>query len=629
MAQAKGEPIRLYGLWPSSITVSDVSHRITLQDVQWNQDGATLVWLQNEFGAGVLYAKENQEAQQVLTRDQNVRAGVGYGGGDFCVRHDHVVFAERDGRLFQKHLKRHAVKAITPAFGHCASPAISPDGKWVVYVHSDGISDVLGIVDIDGDSWPQILAKGADFYMQPAWHPAGKQLAWIEWDHPNMPWDGTRLMLAEAAGTPPMPGERRLVAGGQDLPVSQPQFSPDGRWLSYIISDGEWEKLVVIELASGQAKTLVEGDGFTLSLPAWIQGIRNYGWCYDNRTLFYTQFAKGRSSIWSVNIADGVSQPVDTGAYTWIPQLAVSPVANQIALLASAPTIPSRVVLWDSNRLQVIARSSPENISPDYLSEPEMISWLAPDGTGVYGLYYSPKNPRYSGKGAPPAIINIHGGPTSSANIGYNAEISYFTSRGYAYVEVNHRGSSGFGRSYQLAQRHRWGLVDVEDAVGAADFLAAQGLADGKRLVISGGSAGGYTVLNALVRHPGRFKAGICRYGVSNLFTLDMDTHKFESRYNDSLIGPLPDAVEPYFELSPAFHAAKIRDPLAIFQGSEDQVVPPEQSEAIVRSLAANGIPHLYRLYQGEGHGFRKPENIADYLQQTEQFMQQHVLFTP
>jgi dipeptidyl aminopeptidase/acylaminoacyl peptidase len=621
--------IQPYGLWPSLITSDNICLRLGLQDVQWNSDGLTLVWLESRSGINTLYQKTGNEARQALTEGQNIRGTVGYGGGDFCIDQNQVLFGERNGRLYRRQLGYDSPKPITPPFGNCAAPQLSPDGRWVVYVHSDGIVDTLGIVDIDGQRWPQQLAQGADFYMQPAWHPSMKYLAWVEWDHPNMPWDGARLVLAELENSPPHITDQRVVAGSTDIPVSQPQFSADGRWLCYVISSGEWENLVLLDLETGEEKILVEGEGFTLSMPAWVQGIHNYGWNHQSQSLFYCRFTEGVAALWSVDIESGSSHQIDTGPYTWIQQVSVSPVADEVAFIASGPAVPERVVRWDGERLHVIARSEPENVPPEYLSEPEHVTWSAPDGMSVHGLFYPPKNPGYTCSGLPPAIVHIHGGPTSSAPVRYHAEAAYFTSRGYAYLEVNYRGSTGFGRSYQLAQRKRWGEVDVEDAVGAAEMLEKRHLADGNRLIISGGSAGGYTVLNALIRHPGRFKAGLCLYGVSNLFTLALDTHKFEAHYNDSLVGVLPDDAERYHAWSPVFHADRIQDPLAIFQGSEDNVVPPNQSEAIVAALASLGVPHVYRLYQGEGHGFRKNENIADYLQQAEQFLQQHVLFAP
>jgi dipeptidyl aminopeptidase/acylaminoacyl peptidase len=618
-----------FGLWPSPISVVNISQRLGLQDVQWNSDGQTLIWLESRSGVNTLYAKTGSNARQALTEEHNVRGTVGYGGGDFWIDQGRIVFAERNGRLYQRILGYARPKPVTPPFGHCAAPVLSPDDRWIVYVHSDDKTDVVAVVDVDGQHWPQQLATGADFYMQPAWHPDGSQLAWIEWDHPNMPWDGTRLILASIEGSPPQILEKRQISGGKDIPVSQPLFSPDGRWLSYLVCNSEWESLVLLNLITGEERTLVEGDGFTLSMPAWVQGIHNYGWNTNSQSLIYSRFTAGVASLWSVEIENGSSHQIDTGAYTSIQQVSVSPTSNEVAFIASGPSIPEQIIRWDGNQLHVIARSEPENISPDYLPVPEHVTWPGPDGMLVHGLFYPPQNPDYTCNGLPPAIIHIHGGPTSSATVRYNAEAAYFTSRGYAYLELNYRGSTGFGRSYQEALLLRWGLVDVEDTVGAAEMLENQKLADGNRLVVSGGSAGGYTVLNSLIHYPGRFKAGICRFGVSNLFTLAMDTHKFEERYNDSLVGILPDHANQYHAFSPIFHVDKIQDPLAIFQGSEDKVVPPDQSEAIVSALSSRGIPHVYRLYEGEGHGFRKSENIADYIQQTERFLQQYVLFAP
>jgi dipeptidyl aminopeptidase/acylaminoacyl peptidase len=272
-------------------------------------------------------------------------------------------------------------------------------------------------------------------------------------------------------------------------------------------------------------------------------------------------------------------------------------------------------------------RSTAESIPPADLPSPYEIEWQSSDGETVYGIYSPPVSSRFEGIGLPPAIVLIHGGPTSAVNIGYNLEAAFFTSRGYGYLEVNYRGSTGYGRAYRNALRGNWGRLDVIDAADGAKALVAQGLADEHRLVIKGGSAGGYTVLNALIQYPGLFKAGLCSYGVSNLFTLAMDTHKFEARYTDSLVGPLPEAAQKYRDWSPVFHAEKIQDPVAIFQGEEDVVVPPSQSEEIVKALKANGVPYEYHLYPGEGHGFRKSETRKAYYEAVERFLLQYVIY--
>jgi dipeptidyl aminopeptidase/acylaminoacyl peptidase len=300
-----------------------------------------------------------------------------------------------------------------------------------------------------------------------------------------------------------------------------------------------------------------------------------------------------------------------------------------LAFLASAADQPDQVVRWDGTKLVPVAYSTAWTYDPAYLPPAQEISWTTTDGTTVFGLYYPPSNPQFTGSGLPPAMVGIHGGPTSIVSNRFDGEMAYFTSRGYAYIKVNYRGSTGYGRTYRHAMRQRWGDVDVEDAASCAQMLRERKLADANRLVITGGSAGGYTVLNTLIRYPGLYKAGVCLYGVTNLFALDLDTHKFEAHYNASMIGPLPEAAGRYHDWSPVYHADRIQDALYIFQGDEDKVVPPNQSEEIIAVLRNRGIPYQYKLYAGEGHGFRKSETIADYLKETERFLQQHVLFAP
>ena len=614
-----------YGLWPSPITPQVMAQSLRLKDVQWDSDSETLVWLEERSDQGVLVCRVRDEAPRDLTDEFSVRARVGYGGGDFTAAHGHVIFAAHNGRLYRQPLRHGRPEPITPEFGHAAAPTLSPDRRWVLFVHTYERTDVLALVDVEGDLWPQKLVSGADFYMQPVWHPAGDRIAWVEWDHPNMPWDGTRLKLARLAGDPPRVVEESLVAGGEDVPVFQPAFSPSGRFLSYIVTPDEWDQLVLYDMESGDRQVLVEDA--VLGAPAWVQGLRTYGWMSDGHHICYRRNDRGFASLWRCNVASGEATPLDIAPYTWVEQIAPAPAGERIAFIASAATVPTRIVTWEEGRLTVQRRSTSETVPPADLPTPQAISWKAPDGTTVHGLYYPPTSSRYTGTGLPPAIVNIHGGPTSQRVASYSADAAFFTSRGFGYLEVNYRGSTGYGRSYMAALKGHWGEYDVEDAVGAAQALAAQKLADPQRLVIKGGSAGGYTVLNVLIHHPGTFKAGICLFGVSNLFTLAADTHKFEERYLDSLVGPLPEAAERYRAWSPVFHADRIRDPIAIFQGAEDKVVPPDQSESIVAALRARGVPHLYRLFEGEGHGWRKAETIATYYEEVLRFLREHVLF--
>jgi dipeptidyl aminopeptidase/acylaminoacyl peptidase len=288
---------------------------------------------------------------------------------------------------------------------------------------------------------------------------------------------------------------------------------------------------------------------------------------------------------------------------------------------------PSNGEAATPGRTRILRRSSSEELDRTAFSRPQPLSWRGIDGGQVHGIYFPPHNPDFLGRGKPPLIVSIHGGPTSQVRAIFNPRAQYFATRGYAYLEVNYRGSTGYGRSYWQALYGNWGIYDVQDAVSGAKHLVEQGLADETKLIIMGGSAGGFTVLQALVDHPGFFKAGVCLYGVANQFTLVAETHKFEACYSDRLLGPLPEAAQVYRDRSPVFHADRIQDAVIIFQGEDDQVVPRSQSDEIVASLVRRGVPHEYHLYAGEGHGFRKVETLEHFYKATEKFLRQHVLY--
>ncbi len=613
-----------YGHWKSTITAQVMGAGTPLHDVQWIGDGSGLVWLEQRSATGVLVCRKGQDAPYDLTDGHSVRGGVGYGGGDFTVADDFVVFAEKDGRLYRQSLSAGPASAITPAFGAAASPVVSPDAKWVLYVHTFESVDVIALVDGEGSGWPINLVRGADFYMQPVWHPDGQRIAWIEWDQPQMPWDGTRLKTGRVYTDRRVLTDEQMIAGEADVPVFQPAFSPDGKWLSYIITDGTWDSLVAMDLETGKQRVLAEGT--TLAEPAWTQGQRVCGWGPDGDTLFYRSSERGFASLWKVSLASGDKTKLETPRYTWMMQVAVSPTRHSVACIASSSTIPERVVTLDERAHTVHRRSRSEMIPAADLSRPEPLTWTNPGGGEVHGLYYPPASGRFTGSGRPPAIVSIHGGPTGQHRTNYSAEIPFFTNRGYACLYVNYRGSTGYGRAYMTALREHWGEYDTEDAVSGAHALIERELADSDRVVIKGGSAGGFTVLNALIHHPGVFRAGLCLYGVTNLFGLAADTHKFEAKYLDLMVGTLPEHRARYQDWSPLFHADRIRDPVAIFQGSEDKVVPPDQAEAIVEILRRNRVPHVYRLYEGEGHGWRKAETQVAFYNEVENFLRRYVL---
>ncbi len=382
---------------------------------------------------------------------------------------------------------------------------------------------------------------------------------------------------------------------------------------------------MLFDTHSGEKRVLL--DGLSLLPPAWVQGSRAIAWAQDSLSIVCLENRQAKVFLQKVDISTGTAQPIETDSFTNLEQLSLS-ASGALALIAQSPSLPARIIIMQAGQTRVAARSRADDLFPADLPVAREVDWISSDGARVYGTYYAPANRNYTAEGLPPMVVYIHGGPTSATRIGFDLDTAFFTSRGYAYLDVNYRGSTGFGRSYREALRGNWGKLDLQDAVEGARAVVNMDLADPSRLIIKGGSAGGYTVLNALIHYPGFFKAGLCSYGVSNLFTLEMDTHKFESHYNASLIGSLPEAAQKYHDFSPIFHADNIRDALAVFQGADDKVVPQSQSDSIVEALKANRVPHIYRVYPGEGHGFRKSESIIDFYGTIERFLLQYVIFS-
>lgn len=627
-------PHHPFGLWPSPLTPRAMTVSLRLDDVQWDGDGRRVVWLESRDGRGSLWCADMASAdapRELTPGDLSVRGRIGYGGGDFTVGHGVVFFVEgASARLFRQDLAGGRPRPLTPGFGAAAAPACSPDGRWLIFVHTYEGEDCIALVDAEGRQWPQRLLTGHDFFMWPVWHPSGTHIACVAWDHPQMPWDGSLLYLVELDRNGPTPTvrSRRCIAGDAKTSIFQPTFSPDGRYLAYVSDADGWWHIYVYDLTDGTHRRLTDGPA-EHGQPAWVQGLRTLAWSRDSRQLIYVCNELGRRRIYRQPLDGGPIQILsDNEGYTWFAQPTASPAADALACIASAPTIPPRLLVVDDRQTRVLRRSSGELIPADQLADAMPVTWSAPDGEQIHGILYLP--PGYTpatGGPRPPAIVRIHGGPTGQAVMTYGAEVQFLATRGYAVLEVNFRGSTGYGRAYAQALRERWGVLDVADAVAGARYLVDAGIADPDRLVIMGGSSGGYTVLEALVQAPDVFRAGICLYGVTDLFRLAAETHKFEAHYTDWLVGPLPEAAPRYRERSPIFHAERITKPLAIFQGEEDRVVPPNQAEALVASLRRRGIPHTYHLFPGEGHGWRRAETIERYYTALETFLREYVVY--
>jgi dipeptidyl aminopeptidase/acylaminoacyl peptidase len=476
--------------------------------------------------------------------------------------------------------------------------------------------------------------------MQPRWSPDGRRFAWIAWDHPHMPWDATTLFVADVEtqsdGWPRVVNVRAIAGIGADAreaAVFQPEFTPDGKSLVYVSDAAGWGQLIVhpLDQSLGGKPRAVTQLGVEYGTPAWLQEMRTFAMGHDGNYVVAAANREGFVRLERIDLADGKPTPLAIDdVYQDISCVVASRMSAQVAFIASGPTQPPRVIEHDlsSGKSRIVARASSESASPADLANCESMAWKTANGETAFGLFYAPFNSNFTSDGKPPLVAIIHGGPTSQVRASFRAEAQFFATRGYAVLYVNYRGSTGYGRDYMLKLRNNWGICDVDDAVSGAKHLADAGHVDPARTVIMGGSAGGFTVLQTMVEQPEAFAAGINLYGVSDQFHLAAETHKFESRYTDSLIGPLPDAAELYRQRSPAYHAEKIRRPLAVFQGSIDNVVPQAQSDMIVESLKKTGTPHVYHIYEGEGHGWRKRETIEHFYKAVDAFLRKHVLFS-
>lgn len=632
-----------YGLWPSVLSPKSMAGGKRFLEVQWDSDGRTLLWVEGQSDQTALFCVDwtTADAPRQLTSDLPVRAKVGYGGGDFTASHGVAVFAEgTSGRLYSQKLASGAAAPLSPPFGAAASPVVSPDGRFVAYVHHDKENvDRLIVADMGGQQWPQVFASGHDFYAQLRFSLDGRRLAFIAWDHPQMPWDGAYLYLADVVqveGGLPILKNLKRIAGSTDTSVAQPEFSRDGKTVVFISDASGFGQLHVHDIASGRNQQLTRVEGAVFGAPNWIQGQRTFGLLGDGKSAVAAVNQSGFVRLHTVDLTTGAAVPIASlRSYSAVSQVTLDSSGERIAFFGSSPEISGRLVAASVARdfadVRIVARVRGETLSPGDLAKPEAISWESADGEMAHGLFYLPASNLYapaSSGSRPPLIVIVHGGPTSQFYAGYSPDALFFTTRGYGVLYVNHRGSTGYGRAYMLKQRGAWGKVDVEDSVAGADYLGRIGRIDRSRAVIMGGSAGGYTVLQTMVDQPEAFAAGISLYGIANQFSLAADTHKFEARYTDSLLGPLPEAAALYRERSPVFHAAKIKRPLAVFQGTEDKVVPQNQSDMIVKAVQRLGIPHVYHLYPGEGHGFRKAETIEHYYGAIDAFLKENVILS-
>ena len=616
-----------YGSWRSPIapaTVAAGGRRLAAPALAG--DGAVW-WAEGRPGEGgrvVLMRRPVGGAPEAVTpAETNVRTRVHeYGGGAWVLAGDDLVlFVDfADQRLYRQRLGEDPV-AITPepdspAALRYADFRLTPDGLTVLCVresHGEGeaVNEIVAL-PLDGSAAPVVLAGGRDFYSFPRPSPDGAWLAWVCWDHPNMPWDGCELWLAPLDD----PADARLVAGGPAESIFQPEWDREGR-LHFVSDRDGWWNLYRLEGEKVRQLTAEQAD---LGHPQWLFGGATYAFLEDGSiACVRTDRAEERLYLAQSDApaAGGTSEPGvlalrDLGLpYTsfGVPSLAVR--GSTVAFAAASPAEETAIVLFDvaNGELEAVRSASEQAIEAGYVSAPRAIEFATGGGETAHGLYYPPANAEFAAPAGelPPLIVQSHGGPTSHATPALDREFLFWTSRGFGVVDVNYRGSSGYGREYRQRLQGGWGVLDTEDCIAAARHLVETGEVDGERLAIRGGSAGGYATLCALVFHDA-FAAGASYYGVADTETLATDTHKFESRYLDGLIGPYPERKELYRERSPIHFVERLRAPVILFQGLEDEVVPPSQSETMVAALQRNGVPHAYLAFAGESHGFRRAE---------------------
>jgi dipeptidyl aminopeptidase/acylaminoacyl peptidase len=614
-----------YGSWSSPIEAATVARAGRRLGAAAIADDGAVWWAEgrpDEGGRVVLMRRApGGETEAVTPAGTNVRTRVHeYGGGAWClVEADLVVFVDfADQRLYRQRLGSEPV-AISPQPAtsgalHYADMRPTPDGAGVVCVretHGEGepVNEIVSL-SLDGSAEPEVLASGRDFYSFPRISPDGAWLAWTCWDHPNMPWDGTELWVAPLADS----GEERLVAGGTEESIFQPEWGPDGRLHFISDRDGWWNLYRAREPGaelSGEEGTLVQltEEEADFAHPQWLFGGATYAFLASG-AIACVRCAGGEERLFLLR-PEGW-EPTDLGLpFTSFGYPVLSARGESVAFAAASPASETAVVLHDveQGESEIVRTSSEEPVDPAYVSRPRPVEFPSGDGKVAFGFFYPPTNPEFEAPEGelPPLIVESHGGPTSHATPALSREFLYWTSRGIGVVDVNYRGSSGYGRAYRNELRGTWGVVDTEDCVNAALHLAEQGEADGARLAIRGGSAGGYATLCALTFHDA-FAAGASYYGVADAEALARDTHKFESRYLDRLIGPYPERADLYRERSPINHVERLRSPVILFQGLEDEVVPPNQAETMAAALERNGIPYAYLPFEGEQHGFRKAE---------------------
>lgn len=614
-----------YGTWKSEISaanVAEVGMGSILPVTELRVYGENIYWIEVKPEQGgrqvVVMTSGRMPQERLIPEGFNARTMVHeYGGGSYCAFKNVLFFSNFEDQRLYRLISGSDPIAITPDSGRprslrYADSTVSSDGKWIIAVRERHVSQTevineLVAIPSDGNSEPHVLASGRDFYSSPKISPDGKSMAWLCWDHPQMPWNGTEIWVGKIGDKFELQAPKR-VSGGPSTSIFQPEWDPAGT-LHFISDDSGWWDLY--KVVDGNVQVVLQRE-VDLGFPQWIFALSRYTFL-PGEWIAVIYSSDGLDKLALVKTDATGFQTLDLPFQSFSPPyLSCDEQANLWLIAGSAYETPS-VIRIDphSQQFEIVKYGSKVRMPPEQISAPRSIEFPTLDGNHAHAFFYEPKNPGFQGPEGelPPLIVRSHGGPTSAARAHLQLEIQFWTSRGFALVDVNYGGSTGFGRKFRERLEGTWGEVDTNDCIKVAQFLVEQGLVDGQRLIIRGGSAGGFTTLSALTFHD-VFSAGASYYGVPDLEALALNTHKFESHYLDRLIGPLPEAKDLYFNRSPIHFTERLSCPMILLQGLEDKVVPPAQAEAMIEALERKNLPYTYVVFENEGHGFRRQENV-------------------
>ena len=612
---------------PPAVTATMVARSRGLSATRFSPDGRLLAWVETAAGRSDILVAPADGSGPALVATADAPASP-FGG--FTWARADLVYGAADGRLVAVPATGGPVRVLSRD-GEASAPAATADGRRIAFVLERDDSCDIAVVPADGSAWPARLSTGADWALDPAWSPDGRFVAWHEWDFPDMPWDSSRIVLRPVDRLAPA-GPPRVVAGGVNdsgvrnnggrVACGQPRFSPAGGSLAFVCDATGWMNVWVGGPTGDDAKPLLE-EPYEHAEPTWGAGQRSYAWAPDGSAVALCRNEGGFGRLVLVPLV-GAPRAIAKAWHHYLDWHGV-----HVAGVRQGGITPPSVVMADTRSpgvRRVLASAAPGALVAAEPVEPEPVSWTGEDGGTVHGLLYRPAASALGPGTRPPMIVYVHGGPTGSAAVTWWPRHQFWVARGWAVLAPNYRGSTGYGRAYTQALTGRWGDVDVADVAAGIRHAGASGWCDAGRVAIDGGSAGGFTLLLLCARYPGLVRAAVDRYGVADLFHLAETTHRYESRYLDRLVGPLPEAAVLYRERSPINHAADVTVPLLVLQGDRDKTVPRAQADALVDALRRHGSTVEYHVYEGEGHGWSRPETVADELDRAEQFLTRWVL---